>query len=217
MKNKEKLEKALALIIKCTRRIKRPKDIVTLAKNISYAEKCLGNLDNVAQAVGISVQQLKDFLKAKKLCSEVKALVKKRAIDSVDIVKILSTLPYEKQKALANYLIKGLITSKDVRIISTYAKKFPRKSIEKVITNYEKTRDTRLYVIKFRLPTEFNDQNEFLRRFEKIVGKNEIKKFQLEKRVLVLEITTLGHKKLREAVRKKQITLRKYIESIIKN
>lgn len=215
MRYSRKLEKALALIISCTRRIKRPVDLVTVTKNILYAKRCMGSLEAVAEAVGLSVQQLKDFLAVEDLCDEVKALVAKRDIDSVDVVKTISKLPAQKQKVLAKHLVEERIISKDVRVIATFAKKFPYKPIAKVVKEYERSKDVRLYVAEFRLPTNFKNRVGLQERFEKIVGKGEIKKLQFKKGVAVLEVTSLGHKKLRQAVRKRRMTLRKFIESTI--
>ena len=211
LQDSEKLENALAIIIRCTRRLKRPKDIVTLAENISYAEKQLGNIEKVAGRVKLSVQQLKDFLAVENLCSAVRALVRKRTIDSVDIVKTISTLPFEKQKILANHFAKGQFTSKDIRIVTTFAKKFPRKSMKQVISDYEKSKDIRLYVAQFRLPASFNNRDGLYKRFRKIVGKDEIKRLRFKGGVAVLEITSMGYKKLREVLRERQMKLRKFI------
>ena len=215
MEQDKKLKKALALIIVCTRRIKRPKDIVTLARSISYAEKRIGDLEAVAEVVGLSVRQLKDFQTVQKLCAEVKILVKNRVIDSVDVVKNISKLPPKKQKTLATHFADGKVTSKDVRIITTFAQKFPGKSIEKVITDYQKSKDIRVYVAQFRLPPHFNNQIGLCKKFEEIVGQREIMKWHLKGRIVVLELTVLGHKKLREAVRKQRSTLRKFVTSIV--
>lgn len=215
MEQDKKLKKAVALIIACTRRIKRPKDIVTLARSISYAEKRIGDLEAVAEVVGLSVRQLKDFQTVQKLCAEVKILVKNRVIDSVDVVKNISKLPPKKQKTLATHFADGKVTSKDVRIITTFAQKFPGKSIEKVITDYQKSKDIRVYVAQFRLPPHFNNRIGLCKKFEEIVGQREIMKWHLKDRVVVLELTVLGHKKLREAVRKQRSTLRKFVTSIV--
>jgi len=210
-----KLEKSLSLIIACTRRVKRSKDLVTLAKNISFATKKIGGIEKLAQAVKLSVQQLKDFLSVGDLCAEVKELVGKRTIDSVDIVKTLSKLPAKKQKILADHLVKGRIASKDVRIITTFAKRFADRPIEKVIRDYEKSKDVRLYVAQFRVPANFNNRVGLHKRFEDIVGKSEMRKLQFQGQIVVLEVTSLGYKKLREAVRKEQTTLKGFIESTV--
>lgn len=215
MEQDKKLKKALALIITCTRRIKRPKDIVTLAKSISYAEKRMGDLEAVAEVVGLSVRQLKDFQTAQKLCAEVKTLVKNRVVDSVDVVKNLSRLTPKKQKTLAMYFADGKVTSKDVRIITTFAQKFPSKSIKKVIMDYQKSKDIRVYVAQFRLPARFNNHVGLHKRFEEIVGQREIIKWQLRGRIVVLELTVIGYKNLREAVRKERTTLRKFVTSVV--
>jgi hypothetical protein len=210
-----KLEKALSLIIACTRRIKRSKDLVTLAENISFAAKKIGGIEKLAKAVNLSVQQLQDFLSVGDLCAEVKELVGKRAIDSVDVVKTISKLPVKKQKVLAENLVKGKIASKDVRIITTFAKKFRNKPMAKVIEDYQKSKDVRLYVAQISLPLDFTNQRGLRSIFEKIVGKSEIKRLQFETGIAVLEVTALGYKKLREAVWERQMTLRKFITSTV--
>ncbi len=216
-KNDKKLAKALFFIIRCTRRVDRPADLITLSKNILYAEQRLKSLNSVAEAVKLSVQQLKDFLTVEKLCDEVKALVKNRSIDSVDVVKNVSQLPLEKQRTLADYFGKGRISSKDVRIITTFAKKFSDKPIAKIIADYEKTKDIRIYVVQFRLPSHFSNKIGLGKRFEKIIGKRGIKKLQLERETAVLELTTAGYKKLREVVRQRKTTLRKFIVSFVED
>jgi hypothetical protein len=210
-----KLEKSLSLIIACTRRVKRSKDLFTLAKNISFAAKKIGGIEKLAKAVNLSVQQLKDFLSVGDLCAEVKELVGKRAIDSVDVVKTISKLPVKKQKVLAENLVKGKIASKDVRIITTFAKKFCDKPMAKVIEDYQSSKDIRLYVAQIGLPQRFTNQRGLRNRFEEIVRKSEIKRLQFERGIAVLEVTTLGYKRLREAVRKRQMTLRKFIASTV--
>lgn len=216
MRCRRKLEKALALIISCTRRIKRPLDLVTLSKNILYAKRCMGSLEAVAEAVGLSVRQLKDFLAVEDLCADVKNLVEKRKIDSVDVVKNLRRLPAKKQKILARRFVSGKITSKDVRVITTHAEKFHNRSIERLMADYEESKDIRLYVAEFRVTPSFHNQAGLLKRFEEIVGKDEIKRLQFKRGVAVLEVTTLGHKKLREAVRKRRTTLRQFVTSVLK-
>jgi len=215
LKKNEKLEIAILLIISCTHRIKRPVDIVTLAKNILYAKKCMGNLEAVANAVSLSTQQLKDFLAVERLSSEVKALVKKRAIDSVDVIKVLTQLPAQKQRVLAKRFANGQLTSKDIRIITTFAQKFPHKSISKIVANYEKSKDFRVYVIEFRVPTSFKNSSRLYKRFIGIVGKDGIKDLSLREDIGVLELTVLGHKKLRDAVRERKTTLRKFVPSVV--
>lgn len=215
MEPDRKLERSLTLIIACTRRVKRAKDLVTLAKNIAFAIRETGSVEKLAKVVRLSVQQLKDFLSVEDLCTEVKGLVRKRAIDSVDVVKTISKLPPRKQKILADLFVKRKIASKDVRIITTFAKKFIDKPIEEVIRDYEKSKDIRLYVVQFRVPETFNNWAGLRKRFEGIVGKREVVKLESERNAAVLEITSLGYKRLREIVQKREMTLRKFVESTV--
>ena len=215
MKHPNQLEDALALIIKCTRRVRRPKDIVTLADNILYAKRQMGGLNKVAEAVRLSEQQLLDFLAVEKLYSEVRELVARRVIDSVDVVKTISGLPENKQKTLANYLAAGRIASKDVRIITSFAKKFPHRLIEDVVKNYDKSKDKRVYVLHFTLPLNFRATARLRSEFQHVVGISEIARIECTKNNGTLEITPLGYKNLRETVRRKRTTIRKLVTFII--
>ncbi len=214
MKKKENLEKALALIISCTRRVKRSLDLVTLAKNISDAKEYLGSLETVGQAVGLSVQQLKDFLAVEGLCAEVKTLFKKRAIDSVDVMKNISRLPKESQQILAKELTRGAITSKDIRIITSFTKQFPNKSIKKTLRDYYKSRDIKTYLVKFPAPKNKRIK-EVQRKFEKVVGETDIISFKVNSGMSTLELSYQGQKKIREAAKKKNNTLHKFVSSLL--
>ncbi len=215
MKPDQRLEEALAVIIASTRRAKRPKDIVMVSENISYAAQRMGGLKAVAETVGLSIQQLKDFLAVKKLSKNVCELVAGRKIDSVDVVKTISGLPHDKQKILADHLIEGRITSKDVRNIVTFAKRFPNKPMSKVIVDYEKSKDVRVYVAKFRVPAGFSNKVELMRRFKKFVERREIKSLLLRNGMGVLELNDIGYERLRAAVRKNKTTLRRFVELVV--
>lgn len=174
-------------------------------------------LEAVGQAVGLSVQQLKDFLAVGELCTEIKVLVEKRLIDSVDIVKTIKNLPSKKQKILAEKIVKGKIASKDVRVITTFAKKFPNKSMAEIIKGYEKSKDIRIYVVQISLPKNFKNHIGMRKRFAKIVGKKGIKKLQFKEMSASIELNAIGYKKLRELVSKKETTLRQFVKLVTKD
>lgn len=214
MKKNENLEKVLALIISCTRRVKRPLNLVTLAKNISDAKGHLGSLEAVGQTVDLSVQQLKDFLTVEGLCAEVKALVKIRAIDSVDVMKNISRLPKGSQQILAKELTKGAISSKDIRILTSFTKQFPDKSLRKIIRDYYKSRDIKTYLVKFPVPKDRRIK-EVQRKFEKIVGKTDIISFRVNNGMAILELSYQGQEKIRKAAKKQKNTLRKFVNRLL--
>lgn len=214
MKKNENLEKVLALIISCTRRVKRPLNLVILAKNISDAKRHLGSLEAVGQAVDLSVQQLKDFLTVERLCAEVKALVKIRAIDSVDVMKNISRLPKGSQQILAKELTKGAISSKDIRILTSFTKQFPDKSIGTILRNYYKSRDIEIYLVKFPAPKD-NRIKKVQRKFETIVGNSNIVSLKVNKGTATLELTYHGQKKIRKAAKKQKNTLRKFVNRLL--
>ena len=216
MVDSDKLKKALAVIISGTRRSKRAIDLVTLVDSISYAAKCMGSLKAVAEAVRLSVQQLKDFLAVNKLCPEVRILVSERAIESVDVVKNIVQLPKDKQIVLARELTKGRLSSKDMRIITTFVKRFPKRSSQRILRDYYKSRDKKTYVVKFAMLSD-RAQDGLRKSFEKMVGKDLIVSFETKHRTTSLELSAEGHRKLMEAAKMKQTTLREFVTSILRD
>jgi len=210
-----KLKKAIAIIISGTRRGKRNIDMVKLVDSISYAEQCMGSLNAVAESVKLSVQQLKDFLAVNKLCKEVKKLVSERAIDSVDVVKNIGQLPKEKQIILAREITKGRISSKDVRIITTFMKKFPTRSVQRILRDYYESRDKKTYVVQFAMLGN-GEQNDLKRFFEKMLGKDVIVSLETKGGKTNLEVSAEGYRKLREAAKRKRTSLRKFFTNILR-
>jgi len=212
----KELQDALALIIACTRRAHqdRPKDIVTIAESITFAKEKMGSLGTVARSVGVSEQQLRDFLAVMRLDDITREKVRTRAIDSVDVVKNLAKLPFDKQKTLAECLSRGEINSQDVRVITGFALRFPQKRIERILREYRQSKDTKIYVVRFRIPDGLGART-LSQAFEKIVQERAIHNLLVKGHVGELELTEAGYKSLRTEVRRMGTTLRGFVKSVL--
>lgn len=216
MGSDKKLQDALALIIACTRRAHqdRPKDIVAIAEAIAYARQKMGSLASVSETVGVSEQQLLDFLAVGHLDDEVQAMIKTRIIDSVDIVKNLAKLPHASQKALAESLRSGEINSQDIRVVTSFARRFPEKKIEKILDEYRHSRDIKTYVVRFSIPGPAA-ANTVRGEIERVVGKKGINSLSVNGKIGELELTQAGYRRLRGEVRRRQTTLRDFVGSAV--
>jgi len=214
--SQKKLQDALALIIACTRRAPqgRPKDIVVVAEAIAYAKQQMGSLTRVGQTVGVSEQQLRDFLAVMRLDDDIRALVQKRVIDSVDVVKNLAKLSGESQRVLAESLRCGEINSQDIRVVTGFARTFPEKKMEKILSEYGHSRDVKIYVVRFHISDPVA-ANTVRSRVETVVGKKGISSLSVKGRVGELELTRAGYRRLREEVRRRRTTLRDFVESAV--
>jgi len=216
VKKDENLAKAISCIIGCTRRVKRTVDLITLAENISLAKDRMRSLQKVADHVSLSVQQMRDFLTVEKLCSEVRELVRRRDIDSVDAVKNIARLPEASQRVVAKEIVSGRINSKDLRIIASFAKRFPEKSIHLVLKDYYASRDVKTYVVESTVQ-DVREGREARKKFEKIVGKQNVIMFCVSRKQMkiTIEFSREGILKLRAAAKLMGDSLRALVKSIL--
>lgn len=207
-------EKAIATLIACTRRKRRPKSITDIADIIEFLWKELGSYKKVGETVGLSTEMLREFRSVKSLDPTVRTLVDKRVIDSVDLVYRISKLNAKAQKAVIEKFLKDDLTGYDARVV----KSFQRRSgqpIRNTISKIMKSRNIRTYIVEFEIPRGKN-MSQIRKRFEKIVGKTEIVSFVVNGKVAALELSYQGQKKLLERAKEKKITLRKFVIRLLK-
>jgi len=114
-------ETALAIVFANTKRKKRPDDLLTVANAFDYLVRLYGSQKVVAEKVGLSTEMVREFLTTLKLPEEIQKLVSDRRIDSIDIIREISSLKEpSKQIAATEAFINSL--SKDVRDIKRLVK-----------------------------------------------------------------------------------------------
>ena len=102
MKSPTGEDKDWALAFVSTKTTKRPVDLITLSTTLERLEKAVG-IKELAEKLGIHREMVREFLNVKKLPDEIKQIVSKREIDSIDTVtSILKLKSTDEQILLAN-------------------------------------------------------------------------------------------------------------------
>ena len=175
--------------------------------------KELGSYKEVGETVGLSTEMLREFRSVESLDPDIRALVEKRIIDSVDLVYRISKLDAKNQKAVIDKFLKDDLTGDDARVVKSFRRR-SGQSTGSAISKIMKSRDIRTYIIRFEIPKGKN-KSQLRKRFAEIVDKTEIVSFKVEKGMTALELTYRGQKKLRAAVKKEKTTLRKFVMKIL--
>lgn len=179
-------------------------------------ERDLGSLTEVSKIVGISTDQLHQFLSVEKLSPEVKKLVEERKIDLINAVHYMRNFDYEAQKVIANEIINRRLTAGDLRVIAPLRKYPDYRNVTDLISRVRNAKNVKLYVLYFHVSSGLKYGKKLKEIFENIVGKNEVSSFKIEGNTGILEVTAIGKAKLREESRKRNLSLKDFVDQIIK-
>lgn len=209
-------ESIVARLIANTRRKKRHDNLVEIARQIRWLEKDLGSLKEVSEKIGVSKDQLHQFLSVEKLSPEVKKLVEDRKIDLINTVHYMRNFDYEAQKRMADEVIKKKLTASDIRVLAPLRRDAGYKNIGELITRVRVAKNVKLYVLYFRVPRVLQDGVELEGLFEQIVGEDGIHSFRIDGSRGILEVTEVGKARLREAARKRNSSLKAFVDEIVR-
>lgn len=215
MNSETKRESVIARLIANTCKKKRPNNLIEIARDIRWLQNDLGSLKAVSETIGISTDMLGQFLSVERLSPEVRKLVEERKIDLVNIVHYMRNFDPEAQQVIAREVMEGRLSAEDIRVLAPLQKNLPDMTVEQLISRVQKSRDIKVYIAYFRLPPGFKNANTLERKFEKTVGKTEMVSFTVKDQVGILELTSAGMKKLREAAKKRNLSLRKFVDMIV--
>lgn len=212
--SRKELEDALAALIASTRRVKRKLNLGEIGKNLKIACEELGSLNKVADAIGLSTEMLRQFSRYKKLEPGVKKLVNEGKIQSVDIMDRISRFPTTDQLEVAQAVIRGLLTSDDVRAIISLRKALPQETITEVIDRVITSRNIKEYVIEFLIP-EGEKSTEIKKRFKRLLGDEKIISFVGKNGIGTMILNVDGKNRLQQIAQKKHLTKRSLINKVI--
>jgi hypothetical protein len=212
MNRESRQEAAVARLIGNTLRKKRPNNLIEIARDIRWLEKDLGGLKAVSNIIGISTGMIRRFLSVEELCPEVQKLVKERKIDLINVVHYMRNFGPKAQKTIAKKVIAGQLSANDIRVLAPLHNSFPSISIHKLISRVQRAKNIKVYVAYFRIPIGFDNIEGLKRRFEKVVGKDNIVSLSLKDSIGTLELNSIGQKKLREEAKRMNLSLRVYVD-----
>lgn len=210
----DEVEAAVAALIASTKRVRRSLKLLEIAHNLEIALSEYGSLSKLADAIGISSEMLRQFSRVDKLSQPVKQLIADGAINGVDVADRLSRLPVADQLPVANAVIKGKLTSNDVRAIVSLRKALPKEKIGKVIERVKNSRSIKQYVIEFLIPSHKTE--EYIREcFVKALSKGSIISFSSKHGIGLITLNADGKRRLEDIARQEKLTKRTLINKII--
>lgn len=208
------LDDAIAALIASTRRTSRKLNLINIGQKLSIARRYMKSLNAVASAVGLSPEMLRQFARVEALCPSVAALIKKGRIRSVEIADRISRLPTEDQLYVAEKVARGELNSSDVRAILAHRKNAPSLPIDRVVRDVMASKNTREYLIEFRIPT-YLDENTVQTRLELFFGKDTIYGIKAKGATGDACLTEAGRRYLEDAAKKRCLTKRQMVDLVI--
>lgn len=219
--------KLLAIIAAGTKRKKRIVDILKVAEALKDLHDLHGSRDAVSKIVKLSPEMIREFLKLLSLTDEVKALIKKGLINSVDIGYRVSKLSKKDQIVLAKYVFEKGLSSGDVRNIVKYKIDNPSILITNAVKNVVDSKVTKIFVAYLGIDKNTNERLEQKYRnkdksvlikslFEKLVGKENIVLFSLNGRVVLIKVSQEGLERMKRKAKQSRISLSKLANTLVR-
>lgn len=209
-----RLEKALVCLVGSTRRNRRAKNLLYVAKELKIAEKLLGSRRAVAKQIRLSEEMLREFASVMKLDKSVMQMVKDKLLTSVDVAYRISMLNKSDQLKVAQAYVKKDLSGKDVKEVVTLWKKNTKCTVEEVVRRIKSSRDIVQYVIRFRR-REKEELAVLRRKFAAILGKDNVVSLEIKGKIVNLTISEKGRQILQQEAKKHGLSKRKLIERVI--
>lgn len=217
----------LAIIAAGTKRKKRTVNILKVAGALNELYQTNNSLIAVSKIVKLSPEMVRQFLQLLKLTKEVKSLVKKGLINSIDTAYRISKLIPQNQEILAKSIVNNKLCSRDVRAIVKYKIDNPKVPMQKTISIVLESKVKKIYVAYLGIDKEIFEQLEKISRnqiiekllyalFEKIIHRQNIVEFSLKGRVVLVKMTGQGLCEIRTKAKELKIPLAKIANAIVK-
>ena len=192
--SQSQLHEALGAFLANTRRAKRGLNLLEVCHKTKVAREALGSLHALAQAIGLSDEMVRQFLRVEKLAPEVKRLVADGRITGVDVADRISRLPCPDQLPVARLVVSGELDLQDVRAILSFRKTAPRVRIREVIDRIKTSRNIKEYVAEFIVPQRGAAPAVLLKKFAAVFGRSNIRSLKIECQIGRIVITAEGKK-----------------------
>jgi len=215
MKQRKKpLDLALANLITSTRTQKRTVSLSEFYGWLNKAIKGLGDINIVAERIGISERMIKQFITYEKLDANVQLFVQQRLIDSVDAVNYLAKFRKDEQKKLADLYVAKKLTSQDLRSIYQQKKLLPNLTIEQLIIRVMEGKTKKIAIVEF-IVREGLKEKDIYNALVPVIGRDNILNVLLESHIGEISLTPEGVRLLKEYGRKNGISLRRIMSELL--
>lgn len=208
------LEKALAILISCTRNKARPLPLTEIAKWLEVAVTKLGSYSAVADRIGLSSKMLRQFSYVRRLSRGVQSLFQTRKLDSVDAAAHLAMLPVREQQAVADALVSGQINTIDLRAVVELQQLGKAISITDSLRRVTESKVKHEYVAEF-VVRDARGREEILAAFSQYIPSSEIISLEIEGALGRLVLTPNGRNALVRVAKSLRTPLKQVIPKIL--
>jgi hypothetical protein len=205
---------AIAVLLANTGRPRRKLSLLEVGDWIEVARRELGSLAQVADTIGVSPEMLREFAAVRKLVPEVREMVARRDIDSVDVAHRLARLPDRDQVAVAHAFCARRLTRDDVRAIVPMRRAEPQTPVGDLIARLEASHDLREYLVEFVRPPNAS-ADDIRARLVPVVGEASIRWLRLGGPVGVLALDEQGRRRLQEEAKRRRLTKRQLVDGLV--
>lgn len=216
MKQATTCEEALASLIACTKRRRRPKSLVEIADDLDIAIACYGDIDSVASKIGISVSMLRRFLTVHRLAPSLQHLVASRSVDSIDAVAELASLPSNLQNKLAEEFTSKKLEydTADIRSIVRILNRTPDEPIDNVCKKVIAAKTIQIYVYEFVRRDSLGGEVNIEDRVKNVLGSDSFFGLELGAATVRLKLTEAGKKKVALLAKERRLKVSVLIQRI---
>jgi hypothetical protein len=124
-------------------------------------------------------------------------------------------LKAEEQVIVAKEYTSGHLSSREVRDVVSFYKKYKGRTILYAIRRVRGSRGVRLHLVKFRIPPEGPRLAFLRRRFEKIAGRGSIVSIRTRMGTATLVLTKEGRDRLQRLALERKMTAANLIEELV--
>ena len=209
------VQDALAALLASTRCVRRKLNLVAIAEKLKIARERMGSLKEVAGAIGLSVEMLRQFSRVEKLSPQAKKLVAEGKISGVDVADRISRLPTQDQLPVAQAVIRRELNSDDVRAVVSLRKEIPTADIREIIQRVEQSRNIREYVFEFQFAKGAPSSKTIKKRFTRIAGEGNVRSLTMSKGVGTLIVSPPGVRRMQSEAKRHRITKRALVDMVV--
>jgi len=213
--SQRQLNDALGALLASTRRTKRKLNLLEVCHKAKVARDALGSIHALAQAIGLSDEMVRQFLRVEKLAPEVKRLVAGGKITGVDVADRISRLPAPDQLPVARLVASRELDFQDVRAILSFRRTAPQVPIGKVIDRIKKSRSIKEYIAEFVVPQGGSKPVAMLSKLASVLGRRNILFLKTDGQIGRIVITADGRKTLLNKAKALRLSKGELIKRII--
>jgi hypothetical protein len=211
---KEECDKAIAALIKSTKRRHRPLDLVAIARELNTAIQCLDSLEAVAEHIALSPSMLKRFQYVDRLELPIRALVEKRTIDSIDAVAELASVSPQNQHKLASVLTTKAFQTEEIRSLVRLLNNHPELTIEEIVQKIDESKTHRLFVYEFAARESTQDPNVVKANVLKLLKPEELASVEITGSIGRLKVAKAGRQHISAEARARGSSVTNFVQRL---